>query len=677
MANYASLKAAIQQVIKTNGNNEITGDLLQQSLLAMINSLGVGYQYVGIATPATNPGTPDQNVFYIASTAGTYTNFGGLVLTNGEIAILKYNGAWSKDSTGAATQESVNQLGQKFQGVLYEDLNGKTSKNLIDSNTVWTDGHYVNSLTGSIIPLGSTSVTEPIPVLGGTKMIFYSYSEDILSGGMALAIFDSSNRVLYDSESIPYFSTLQHISGYIYSIELPENAAYVLINVKTSEKSLAFINLIYNSDTKLVLPWLLLQGEQIPQILPNKIFSDNFIFEQEEFIVQNYTADGYINNGNAGSNIEIVGSQTIHSAIIPCQEGDVLIVKNGQFILPTDYTYSKYYYAFGRADNPMVSVVSNNEIQNYISVFNESEQTFWVKIPAGCGYFYLTIGDRYRADDNVKFCVVKQNLKWLEITGDNLSSDFISSLIQSLIPTEDFETAVADISKEAEQERNAQYHLWDSIQKKIEFNGKTIKFFGDSITAGTCSPNLGSAGNDSWPNTFSRIVGATASIYAVSGSCITDTAEGEQYNIGTRIKQFVQSTDEIIIIAGGTNDFNQGRAIGVFGDTQRTTFYGSLNDICSYIKTTAPDAVVIFVTPIPYTKPESAYPLHIASLNTYRSAIYDVATKYGYNVVDGNSLGMPRMQGGWNNFMCDDSDGCHPTVEGHKLMARNLSGKLL
>lgn len=112
MANYASLKAAIQQVVKTNGNNEITGALLQQSLLAMITSLGAGYQCVGIATPSTNPGTPDQNVFYIASTDGTYVNFGGLVLENGEIAILKYNGAWSKDSTGVASLEKVNQLGQ-------------------------------------------------------------------------------------------------------------------------------------------------------------------------------------------------------------------------------------------------------------------------------------------------------------------------------------------------------------------------------------------------------------------------------------------------------------------------------------------------------------------------------------------------------------------------------------
>ena len=52
-----------------------------------------GYLFMGMAVPATNPGTPDQNVFYVASTAGTYTNFGGLAVADGEVAILRYNGS--------------------------------------------------------------------------------------------------------------------------------------------------------------------------------------------------------------------------------------------------------------------------------------------------------------------------------------------------------------------------------------------------------------------------------------------------------------------------------------------------------------------------------------------------------------------------------------------------------
>lgn len=95
MANYNTLKSAIQSVIKTNGNNEITGALLQQSLLSMINSLGAGYQFVGVATPSTNPGTPDQKVFYLAATPGEYPNFGGIEVQY--LAVLKYNSTWTKN----------------------------------------------------------------------------------------------------------------------------------------------------------------------------------------------------------------------------------------------------------------------------------------------------------------------------------------------------------------------------------------------------------------------------------------------------------------------------------------------------------------------------------------------------------------------------------------------------
>ena len=59
MANYATLISAIQAVIDANGNNEITGPILQQTLVAMVNALGAGYQYLGVANTDTNPGTPE------------------------------------------------------------------------------------------------------------------------------------------------------------------------------------------------------------------------------------------------------------------------------------------------------------------------------------------------------------------------------------------------------------------------------------------------------------------------------------------------------------------------------------------------------------------------------------------------------------------------------------------
>ena len=148
MANFSALKTAIQNAIKQNGNEEITGDVLQQILLSIVSTMGDGsintieqnlsqetlarqngdntlqsninaealargnadtqlqnainaikanidngYVYAGIATPSSTP--VSGKVFYIATAAGTYTNFGGQVLTQG-INILRFNGsAWS------------------------------------------------------------------------------------------------------------------------------------------------------------------------------------------------------------------------------------------------------------------------------------------------------------------------------------------------------------------------------------------------------------------------------------------------------------------------------------------------------------------------------------------------------------------------------------------------------
>ena len=96
MANYSALVAAIRAVIKENHREEITGPILQGSLLSMVSSLGSGYQFVGLATPADDPGTPDERVFYIATTSGTYASFGNITVADGEVAVLAYDTAWHK-----------------------------------------------------------------------------------------------------------------------------------------------------------------------------------------------------------------------------------------------------------------------------------------------------------------------------------------------------------------------------------------------------------------------------------------------------------------------------------------------------------------------------------------------------------------------------------------------------
>ncbi|MBQ1952666.1 MAG: hypothetical protein II345_06930, partial [Alistipes sp.] len=59
MANYNELKASIEQQIRSNGNQEITGDILQGILLGMLDYAAGGYEengvMYGVEWDVTNP----------------------------------------------------------------------------------------------------------------------------------------------------------------------------------------------------------------------------------------------------------------------------------------------------------------------------------------------------------------------------------------------------------------------------------------------------------------------------------------------------------------------------------------------------------------------------------------------------------------------------------------------
>lgn len=110
MGNYEQLKQAVSDVIKPNGNQEITGAILQSALLSIISIVGENSTFAGIAVPETNPGTPDQNVFYIASQPGNYSNFGSIKLVDQVLILTNKNGYWVKFDTGITTAAKVTEL---------------------------------------------------------------------------------------------------------------------------------------------------------------------------------------------------------------------------------------------------------------------------------------------------------------------------------------------------------------------------------------------------------------------------------------------------------------------------------------------------------------------------------------------------------------------------------------
>ena len=100
----SNLRETINNITEINENatsaNIVTIDTIpntsSSNVQQALNELFKNATFAGIATPTTNPGTPDSPVFYIATTAGTYTNFSGIKITEGEVVILEWRGSWVK-----------------------------------------------------------------------------------------------------------------------------------------------------------------------------------------------------------------------------------------------------------------------------------------------------------------------------------------------------------------------------------------------------------------------------------------------------------------------------------------------------------------------------------------------------------------------------------------------------
>lgn len=94
--NYEALKQTIDSNIKQNGQQRITGPVLNSVLNQIVSSIGENATFAGFATPDTNPGTLDQNVFYFTSTPGTYVHFRSdmTIKTNSLHVIYNKDGYW-------------------------------------------------------------------------------------------------------------------------------------------------------------------------------------------------------------------------------------------------------------------------------------------------------------------------------------------------------------------------------------------------------------------------------------------------------------------------------------------------------------------------------------------------------------------------------------------------------
>ena len=184
MAAYNTLLMEINDAIKTNGQGAITGAILNTVLCSMVMTLGTGYQFKGIASPNGEPGTPDAKVFFIATTPGTYTNYGGVVVGKG-ISIIRWDNSWSVTSiltidTVLSSNSENPVANQTILHALDEVaalINSTPERQLVLTSE---RGYYLNS-SGSKVSFNAGYITNPVHVFPGDIVTVSSYANQAVT----------------------------------------------------------------------------------------------------------------------------------------------------------------------------------------------------------------------------------------------------------------------------------------------------------------------------------------------------------------------------------------------------------------------------------------------------------------------------------------------------------------
>ena len=211
--------------------------------------LRLGYIFAGIATPTTNPGTPDGPVFYIATNTGTYPNFEAITIKENDVKIFLWNGSWVVLSTGIPVLSNNQLLGENC--ILPDLITDNVIINEKD-DIVFTEGYIKNNgVVGSIVDLTilSTSANTKCAIVNCSfKDVFYIYAKGG-NAGRLFSFLDENNRIISVAE--------KNTVLYDGCIETPINAVKVVFNIdnlgdyiRKTEYNNDNVKLLWNTSSK-------------------------------------------------------------------------------------------------------------------------------------------------------------------------------------------------------------------------------------------------------------------------------------------------------------------------------------------------------------------------------------------------------------------------------------------
>lgn len=318
MGNYEELKQAVVDVIKSNGNQEITGDILQSALLTIISTIGDNATFAGVADLQTNPGTPDQNIFWILAKKGTYNNFGGVNIKDKVVFAYNKNNVWNYIDSGIAT---INIFAFKQYN--------------------YTKNEYVNSLIKEI----------HIDGIKNERLKYYVRSCERLREGSQNAYFaiQSYNPLTEERITICEFSGMSKSGCYEQKLNNYKTRIYLTIENQTTNDG-AISSVPYSEDLEINDNcWDDLENAPIIDLMVKKNFNS-------------YDINRY-NNSSYGKTL----TQDMLLSI------PIEVRKNPAFITYRDYKYIRHLYIYRGVCDNAVDDSSWSNLNNWTKILDEED----------------------------------------------------------------------------------------------------------------------------------------------------------------------------------------------------------------------------------------------------------------------------------------------------------------
>ena len=725
---YNELITLIDACINRNGVQAITGRVLNGVLKAMVNQLGAGYALGGVAHPADDPGTPEAPVCYFASEVGTYTNFGGVTIAAGELALLCYDltDGWFKETMYDGFQvvnASVdNNVGTPDVNVTYnngvmsfafENLKGNTgdaagfgniSASVDDQigtpsvavtesgpNTAKNLAFAFHNLKGET---GVTSVVVTVDNTTGTPQCAVSLSGQQLTlafTGLKGAQGDTGSSVDYPFTIVNNLTTndaTQALSAAM-GVQLESEVSQLEAEVHTLSGK------YYGAfETASGLP----EGDAVGYA---------FVGTTEPFILYNFDGEDWINTEaeiyglvgpegpQGGQGIQgIQGPPGVTSAVATVDNNtgipSVEVALVGQVLTFTFHnlkglqgnTGSSVDYAFtlvNNLDDGGVDKGLTAEMGKYIgqilSYLSGKAQQFSI-VEAGNGDFCIS--------DDAGYVLVKFE------NGHIKTKNFDSSNIDLSVAVENYDDSDFGVADEngyvTLQVKNG--NIRTSKFASAPYEGKLFSFLGDSITTYAGYPGSqnnfytgSNAGVTSvemtwWKRVCNLQGGSVNRIYANGGKDIVNALCLQYNNLFSNGTTGV--APDVIMILGGANDWYHNKTLGTIDDApaSNTSFYAAYKYLLDGLKTIYPNATIIGLTILNTMYLGTTVPYLNAggkSIVDFCDAIKKCCDYYSVNCIDLNKL--VNINGG--NYTSILADYTHPNNAGFVIMSEKINKQLM